>query len=157
MERDGDIDTACVSGRVVEVKKIHRVISELKRLKVAAAGLQETHWFGQNIYAVNGFTVICSGRPTPGEEDNRRRGEGVALVLNRDTTSAWRAGSCVWNAVSSRIVSVRLKYCAADGPDVWLTLVTFMLQRLLRRGHARNYFMTIYNALCTMYPRLTIV
>ncbi len=123
VEREGGIATACVSGRVVEDKKCHRVVAELRRLGVAAAGLQETHWFGCEMYDVDGFTVLSSGRPFPDDGASRLRGEGVAIVLNDVATSAWKAGGCVWKAVDSRLVSARLKFSQRDGSAKWITLL----------------------------------
>ena len=63
VERSGGVATASVSGRVAEDKTCRRVAAELRRLNVAATGLQETHWFGTDIYVADGFTILCSGRP----------------------------------------------------------------------------------------------
>ena len=115
MQRDGAIETASVSGRVVENKKNNRVVAELRRFDIAATGLQETHWFGQESYVVDCFTILSSGRPSPGADDSRRQGEGVAIVLDRCAASAWRAGGCVWKAVSSRVVSARLQFASLMG------------------------------------------
>ena len=64
VERSGGVATASVSGRVAEERNVVVLhAAELRRLNVAATGLQETHWFGADIYVVDGFTILCSGRP----------------------------------------------------------------------------------------------
>ena len=115
VERDSRIETAAVSGRVVEDRKIHRVVSELQRLKIGATGLQEAHWFGCDSYVVDGFMVLSAGRPPPRDECSRRRCEGVAMVLDRDAADAWKNGGSIWTLVSSRVASCRLQFELADG------------------------------------------
>ena len=122
VERDGGLETASVTGNVVENKKINRVADELRRLNITAAGLQETHWFGSGIYSVQNSTVLCSGRPVPGGGDSCRRGEGVGIILNRTGTEAFKAAGCVWRSVSASVVSARLLFTLADGTSEYFTL-----------------------------------
>ena len=49
-------------------------------MKVVA--MQETKWFGSEVYQVSGSVVLMAGRKVPGEGENVIRGEGVALVLS---------------------------------------------------------------------------
>ena len=43
---------------------------ELKRYNVKVAGLQETKWFGNDVYDVSGAAVLTSGRKTPSVGEN---------------------------------------------------------------------------------------
>ena len=58
--------------------------------------------------ATNGYTLLHSGQPLPGEEEIKRN-EGVGIMLNKFATVAWREAGEKWEAVSSRIISARLK------------------------------------------------
>ena len=44
------------------------------------AALQETKWFGSEVYQVGGSVVLTVGRERPSEGDDMQRGEGVAIV-----------------------------------------------------------------------------
>ena len=84
-------------------------MKELKRLDVAIAGIQETKWFGKDVWNANGFTLLHSGRTMPDESEPQVRNEGVGIVLNERATTAWKDAGEIWEAVSSRVVSARLK------------------------------------------------
>lgn len=45
------------------------------------AAVQETKWFGNAVYKVRDSMVLAEGRPVPGSEQSKQRGEGVAIVL----------------------------------------------------------------------------
>ena len=47
-----------------------------------AVCISETKWFGSDVYEVDGFTVLHSGRELPQPGDVLQRGEGVAVVLD---------------------------------------------------------------------------
>ncbi|XP_065189682.1 uncharacterized protein LOC135820293 [Sycon ciliatum] len=141
VERSGGVATASVSGRVAEDKKCRRVAAELRRLSVAAAGLQETHWFGDDIYVVDGFTILCSGRPVPGDgAPGNRRGEGVALALNKFATDAWKNGGSVWRAVGPRLVTARLKFALRGGEVAWVTVVSAYAPTYAAPRASKNQF-----------------
>ena len=110
VESEGPVATASVTGRVAEDKKIFRVVEILSRLNVGAAAIQETWWFGSDCYTIEGHLVLSSGRPIPAEGESFRRGEGVAVILNKICQEAWHAGGCLWKSYSSRLMSVRLKF-----------------------------------------------
>ena len=71
--------------------------------------LQETKWFGCEVYEVQGSVILTSGRSVPGNGEAVRRGEGVALVLRGIAIQAWRRGGKQWRAWSPRCVSVCLQ------------------------------------------------
>ena len=76
---------------------------------MSVAGIQETKWFGKDVWDAQGYTFIHSGRPLPGGEGPAVRNEGVGIALDEMATAAWKAAGEVWDAVSSRIVTARLK------------------------------------------------
>ena len=64
-------------------------MNELKRFRMRAVRITETKWFGSDVYEVDGFTVLHSGRSLPGSGDVLQRGEGVGIVLDPVMTQAW--------------------------------------------------------------------
>ena len=71
--------------------------------------LQETKWFGSNVYRIAGAVVLTSGRNLPPSNEPLQRGEGVALVLCGDAISSWEAARKQWRSWSSRMVSACFK------------------------------------------------
>ena len=115
VESTGSVATASRRRHVVEDKKIERVVDILGRQKIDIAGLQETHWFGESTYRVADRLVLTSGRPVPAEAESCRRGEGVALVLNKTAEEAWRAGGCSVTNVNSRLMYARFRFALQNG------------------------------------------
>ena len=64
------------------------LMKELRRLKVAVAGIQETKWFGQDVWNVDGYTLLHSGRTLPGDGEPLIRNECVGIVLDQNATAA---------------------------------------------------------------------
>ena len=83
----------------VDDGRINVVVSELKRLGIEVAGVQETHWFGQDVYSVGNSTVLARGRPLPADGEAFRRGDGVAIILRGRALEAWKAGGSQWRPV----------------------------------------------------------
>ena len=50
------------------------------------------------------YIVLTSSRPTPNENEQMLRGEGVAIILSGEAVKAWEASGKNWQAYSSRIV-----------------------------------------------------
>ena len=91
----GPVQTAYVAQRprkTADDRRIDVVVDELERLDIEVAGLQETRWFSDALYHVGDAMVLSSGRPTPVDGENFRRGEGVAIVVRGRALVAWRAG-----------------------------------------------------------------
>ena len=93
----------------MDERKIDQVVYELKRYQVVVAALQETKWFGSDMYTVGDSVVLTSGRVVPEQEGSRQKGEGIAVVLSGSAVSAWKAGGSQWKAWSSRLMRVSLK------------------------------------------------
>ena len=112
MESDGTIATAVArkGGRGVVVdRKASFMVQEFRKFGMNVVGVSETERFGRDIYDVDGFLILHSGRPVPGTGEKVERNEGVGIVMNPSMVSCWKNGGEVWNPVSSRIVSARLK------------------------------------------------
>ena len=92
-----------------EERKIDQVVKELSRYNIDIAALQETKWFGDNMYQVDKSTILTSGRPVPTSDSVKQRGEGVAIVMAGPAISAWKDGGCRWKAWSPRLVTATLK------------------------------------------------
>ena len=59
--------------------------------------------------------MLAAGRPIP--VDNFMRGEGVALVLRSPARASFECGGSQWRAVSSRILSCKLKWSCRESPQ----------------------------------------
>ena len=75
---------------------------------VVVGALQETRWFGREVYRVRESVVLTAGRDVPGGDEVRRRGEGVATVLSGEAVR-WKEGGSRWKDWSSKLVSATLK------------------------------------------------
>ena len=89
--------------------KLDLLVRELRRYNVSVGAVQETKWFGSDIWQADGYTLLHSGRPLPGDSESAARKEGVGILLDEKATNAWRAAGEAWEATSSRIISARLK------------------------------------------------
>ena len=65
--------------------------------------------FGQNMYEIEGYTILHSGRPVPDDTDTVERNKSVGIVLYPCLAEAWRRTGEVWKGVSSRMVMARVK------------------------------------------------
>ena len=105
------------------------LVGEIERYGVSIAAIQETKWFGSDVWPVSGnFVFLHSGRPIPSDGEQAIRNEGVGILLNGEASAAWRRAGEVWSPVSSRIVTARLKW--PDGvinrrkaKDIYVTVV----------------------------------
>ena len=110
MDVEGSIATArrrC-DVSVVDERKIDQVVSELEKYRVVVAGLQETKWFGNEVYKVGECGFVSWERCAKGT-GNGQRGEGVAIVLSGPAVDAWRAGGSQWKAWGSRLITATLE------------------------------------------------
>ena len=93
MEAEGSIATSVArpGNRGVPVdRKASLMVREFKKFKINIAAISETKWSGQIIYEVEGYTILHSGRPIPGDGDIIERNEGVGIVLDPLLADAWR-------------------------------------------------------------------
>ena len=90
-------------------RKLDLLVKELARYRISIAGIQEMKWFWSDIWPSGEWTFLHSGRILPADDDIVIRREGVDILLDGRATAAWRAAGEMWTAVSSRIVTARLK------------------------------------------------
>ena len=69
-------------------RKLDLMILELKRYGLSAAAIQETKWFGNDIWQSNDYTFFHSRRPMPDHGDIAVQNEGVELALDKEATKA---------------------------------------------------------------------
>ena len=96
VDNEGTINTARLSHGISEPedRRIDLVIRELERYNIKVAALQETKWFGRNIYNIGESVVLTA---TPQRNEPKQRGEGVAIVLSNEAVKAWKAGGEQWS------------------------------------------------------------
>ena len=95
-------------------RKLDLVVRELKRYGVAVAGIQESRWFGSDVWDAGEYTFLHSGRPLPDAGASALRNEGVGIALDKVATEAWKNAGEKWEAVSSRIVMARPKWLKSE-------------------------------------------
>ena len=63
VDNEGSVETARISSKVAELedRRIDLVLRELDRYDIKIAALQETKWFGRNIYGVDKSVVLSAG------------------------------------------------------------------------------------------------
>ena len=110
-------------------RKLDLVVRELKRFGVSVAGIQESKWFGSDVWRAGEYTFLHSGRPLPSDSDRATRNEGVGIALDEKASAAWRNAGEQWEAVSSRLVTARLRWSWRSASErrksesVYLTVV----------------------------------
>ena len=90
-------------------RKLDLMVNELRRYRVSVAAIQETKWYGSDVWEAQGYTFLHSGRVLPVGEGPAVRNEGVGIALDERAAAAWKEAGKVWKAVSSRIIMARLK------------------------------------------------
>ena len=69
-------------------RKLDLLVGELRRYGVSIAGIQESKWFGSDVWPADGYTFLHSGRPLPGVDERATRNEGVGIALDEKATVA---------------------------------------------------------------------
>jgi len=98
-------------------RKLDFFVKELSRLGVVTAGIQEARWLGNDIRTAGGYTLLHSGRQLPDENELQVKNEGMGILLDRHATVAWMNVGENWEAVSSQLVSARLKVVGKE--TIW--------------------------------------
>ena len=80
---------------------------------MSVAAVQETKWFGKDIWQAGGYLFITSGRSPLSDGEPAVRHEGMGIVLDEEATAAWKEAEESWKAVSSRIITMRMKLARA--------------------------------------------
>lgn len=97
----------CESSGVVD-RKLDLVVGELKRFGVSVAGIQESKWFGSDVWQAATYTFLHSGRPPLCVNVRATRNEGIGIDLDDKASFAWKNAGEQWEAVSSRLVTAQL-------------------------------------------------
>ena len=66
---EGPIEVASQSAERGEDRKVDQVVCKLSRYGVMVGALQETKWFGNEVYEVSDSMVLTSGRNIPAQEE----------------------------------------------------------------------------------------
>ena len=82
-------------GEDIVDRKVDLKAKELRRYGVSVAAIQETKWFGSDVWEAQGYLFLHFGRPLPNEGEVAARNEGVGIALDERATKAWKdAGKC---------------------------------------------------------------
>ena len=106
VDTEGPVEVASQHSQRGEDRKVDQVLG---RYDIVVGALQETRWFGSEVYDVGDSVILTAGRSTPAQGQAVQRGEGVALVLRGLGLSAWRRGGKLCKAWSPRCVSASLQ------------------------------------------------
>ena len=84
------------------------------------------------------YIFLHSGRPLPGDQERASRNEGVGIALDEKATLAWKNAGEVWEAVSSRIISARLKWVhrKEKGRMIWKCIRHLCISSVCLRTHS---------------------
>ncbi|CAF2946844.1 unnamed protein product [Rotaria sp. Silwood2] len=92
------------AGGLYVAEWLHEIIRDVWEQEVAA--LAETKIPDSGVCVVNGYTFIYSGSPS---ELLSKSAYGAAVCLGPEATNAWKNSGAQWEAVSSRLVTVRIE------------------------------------------------
>ena len=160
VESEGSVAIASTRRGVHVDRKVNLLVEELRRFEISITGISETKWFGQDVYEVDGFVLVHSGRPIPADEEPVQRNAGVGILLNPTMAAAWRDSGECWRAVSFRIVSVhiQLQRCTSCGVKrqngtIYLTVIISVYAPTFRspqehKGQFYDDLMCTINLLC---------
>ncbi|CAF0883692.1 unnamed protein product [Rotaria sordida] len=81
-------------------------MKQLQKYRIQIAPLSETGMYGCGVKLINDFTWIFSGLPSV---NKTRKAHGVAVCLDKVAAKVWKDSGSEWEAVSERIVKIRLK------------------------------------------------
>ena len=74
VDTDGPVEVASQCGRG-QSHKVNQIVNVLGQYNIKIAALQETKWFGSDVYRVLGAVVLTAGRSVPPLDEPIRRGE----------------------------------------------------------------------------------
>ena len=143
VDTEGLVEIASSRGDRGEDRKVDLIVREMRRYNVKVTALQETQWFGSEVYRVVGNVVLTSGRKKPVQGDTVKRGEGVAILL-RDQG---RHGT---PEQSQRV------YCWVGDLGISCTQCLAMLQLELLAGKKETFFDEL-NSIISSVPAGEIV
>ena len=90
----------------VKQSKKELVIKQLKKYRIQIAALSKTCIYDCSVKLINDYTMIYSGVPSDNKTSNAH---GIVICLGQTATKVWKDSDSEWEAVSERIVKIRLK------------------------------------------------
>ncbi|CAF4654535.1 unnamed protein product, partial [Rotaria socialis] len=81
-------------------------MKQLQKNRIQIAALSETCMYDSGVKIINEFTWIFSGLPSV---NKTRNAHGVAICLDKTAAKVWKDSGSEWEAVSERIVKIKLK------------------------------------------------
>ena len=131
VESEGSVATVSTRRGVQVDRKVNLLVEELCHFEISITGISETKWFGQDVYEVDGFVLVHSGRPIPADGESVQRNAGVGMLLNPAMAAACKDSGECWKAVGSRIVSIHIQlqrctfcYVNRQKGSIYLTIIS---------------------------------
>ncbi|CAM4844407.1 unnamed protein product [Rotaria magnacalcarata] len=81
-------------------------MKQLQKYRIQIAALSETCMYDSGVKIIHDFTWISSGLPSV---NKTRNAHGVAICLDKTAAKVWKDSGSEWEAVSERIVKIKLK------------------------------------------------
>ena len=79
VESEGSVAIASTRRGVHVDCKVNLLVEELRCFEISITGLSETKWFGQDVYEVDWFVLVHSGRPIPADGEPVR---GIQVLVS---------------------------------------------------------------------------
>jgi len=81
-------------------------VKQLKKHRIQVAAISETCRYDSGVDTIGDYTILHSGLPG---DNKTKQAHGVAIFLDRQATGAWKNLGSIWEAISERILLVRLE------------------------------------------------
>ena len=81
VESEGSVINVSTRRGVQVDHKVNLLVEELHCFEISITGISETKWFGQDVYEVDGFVLIHSGRPIRADGEPVQRNAPCTLWL----------------------------------------------------------------------------
>ena len=108
-----------------EDRKVDQIVCELTKYDVTVGALQETEWFGDDVYQVNGSSVLTADRAAPTHGESVQRGESVALVIRSLAVDAWKRGGRHWKLCCNCLTITKTKTIFVIAKSLLLTITNY--------------------------------
>ena len=89
-------------------KKFDFLAPEMKRYNLDISAVQETRWFGSDVWTTGGYSMLHFGRTMPEKER-----VGIGIIMSYKMMEVWRRAGESWRPFSLRIVVASLQLVAA--------------------------------------------
>ena len=125
VDTEGPVEVAsqASSNQRGEMQKVEQTVFELTRYGVSVGALQETKWFGDAVYEVNGGVLLAAGRPTLADGVTIQRGEGVLWCC---WVMLWLLGNLVANSGVHGVKGVFWRFWSCQATPHIVLLCTYL-------------------------------